>query len=240
MVELDEKVTKIVMMFHQAFWNWFDATAWYPLGRTSGATAYPALMMTSGAWSRFLSPVFHSNLTPIAFLGRSAAIWKALQMINIPVNIRDVSVQLAPAFSSLTAFATYLFAKEVGKSGSKESVGLWSALFIGIVPGYAHDLSFLRLCQHASTNFAFLSSRSYISRSVAGSYDNEAIAIFILMITFYFWLRTIREGSILFGGITALSYFYMVAAWGTFCSRSLFIPIIPLSQVLCDLHGSGN
>jgi asparagine N-glycosylation enzyme membrane subunit Stt3 len=39
-----------------------------------------------------------------------------------------------------------------------ESAGLFAAAFIGIVPGY-------------------------ISRSVAGSYDNEAIAIFLLMFT---------------------------------------------------------
>jgi dolichyl-diphosphooligosaccharide--protein glycosyltransferase len=119
----------------------------------------------------------------------SGAIWAALQKLNIPVDIRDVSVQLAPIFSSLTALATYLFAKQVGAVGSQESTGLWAALFIGIVPGY-------------------------ISRSVAGSYDNEAIAIFILMITFYFWIKTVKEGSVMYAGVTALFYFYMVAAWG--------------------------
>lgn len=119
----------------------------------------------------------------------SGAIWAALQKLNIPVDIRDVSVQLAPIFSSLTALATYLFAKEVGAIGAQESTGLWAALFIGIVPGY-------------------------ISRSVAGSYDNEAIAIFILMITFYFWIKTVKEGSVMYAGVTALFYFYMVAAWG--------------------------
>ena len=149
----------------QEFWNWFDPTAWYPLGRVVGGTLYPGLMVTSGL------------------------IWKALQTINIPVDIREVCVQLAPAFSGLTAFATYLFAKEVGKDGSREGTGLWAALFIGIAPGY-------------------------ISRSVAGSYDNEAIAIFILMMTFYLWIRAVKQGSALWGGVTALFYFYMVAAWG--------------------------
>jgi dolichyl-diphosphooligosaccharide--protein glycosyltransferase len=45
------------------------------------------------------------------------------------------------------------------KEMKDESAGLLAAAFIGIVPGY-------------------------ISRSVAGSYDNEAIAIFLLMFTF--------------------------------------------------------
>ena len=55
----------------------------------------------------------------------------------------------------------------------------------------------------------------YISRSVAGSYDNEAIAIFILIFTFYLWLRAVKEGSALYACFTALFYFYMVGAWGS-------------------------
>lgn len=30
------------------FLNWFDVTAWYPLGRIVGGTVYPGLMVTSG------------------------------------------------------------------------------------------------------------------------------------------------------------------------------------------------
>lgn len=70
-----------------------------------------------------------------------------------------------------------------------ESAGLLAAAFIGIVPGY-------------------------ISRSVAGSYDNEAIAIFLLMFTFYLWIKALKLGSAFFGTLAALFYFYMVAAWG--------------------------
>ena len=42
--------------------------------------------------------------------------------------------------------------------------GLASAAFVGIVP-------------------------SYISRSVAGSYDNEGVAIFALMFVFFFYVK---------------------------------------------------
>ena len=72
-----------------------------------------------------------------------------------------------------------------------ESAGLLAAAFIGIAPGY-------------------------ISRSVAGSYDNEAIAIFLLMFTFYCWIKALKTGSAFFGTLTALFYFYMVAAWGLY------------------------
>ena len=71
-----------------------------------------------------------------------------------------------------------------------ESAGLLAAIFIGIAPGY-------------------------ISRSVAGSYDNEAIAIFLLMFTFYAWIKALKQGSAFYGTVAAVFYFYMVAAWGT-------------------------
>jgi dolichyl-diphosphooligosaccharide---protein glycosyltransferase len=57
--------------------------------------------------------------------------------------------------------------------------------------------------------------RGYISRSVAGSYDNEAIAIFLLMFTFFLWIKALKTGSAFWGALTALFYFYMVAAWGS-------------------------
>lgn len=80
------------------------------------------------------------------------------------------------------------------------SAGLLAAAFIGIVPGY-------------------------ISRSVAGSYDNEAIAIFLLMFTFYLWIKAIKIGSALYGTLTAVFYFYMVAAWGESLSPHLLLRI---------------
>jgi asparagine N-glycosylation enzyme membrane subunit Stt3 len=35
----------------------------------------------------------------------------------------------------------------------------------------------------------------YISRSVAGSYDNEAVAIFALITTFYLWVSSGQESA---------------------------------------------
>ena len=72
-----------------------------------------------------------------------------------------------------------------------DSAGLLAAAFMGIVPGY-------------------------ISRSVAGSYDNEAIAIFLLMFTFFNWIKALKQGSAFFGAVAAVFYFYMVAAWGSY------------------------
>ncbi|CAE6442426.1 unnamed protein product [Rhizoctonia solani] len=167
------------------FWNWFDPTAWYPLGRVVGGTIYPGLMATSGL------------------------IYNFLHALHLPVDIRNICVMLAPGFSALTAYATYLFTKEM----KDESAGLLAAIFIGIAPGY-------------------------ISRSVAGSYDNEAIAIFLLMFTFWLWIRALKQGSAFFGTLAAIFYFYMVAAWGGYAFITNMIPLHALALVLMGRYSS--
>lgn len=125
----------------------------------------------------------------------SGSIHYILHSLNIPVHIRDICVFLAPIFSGLTAISTYLLTKEIWSAGA----GLFAACFIAIVPGY-------------------------ISRSVAGSYDNEGIAIFALQITYYLWVKSVKTGSIFWASMTALSYFYMVSAWGGYVFIINLIP----------------
>ncbi|CAG8538163.1 9265_t:CDS:2 [Ambispora gerdemannii] len=117
----------------------------------------------------------------------SAVIHNILHALNFPVDIRNICVLLAPLFSAFTAVAAYLLTVEIKDS----SAGLLAAAFIGVAPGY-------------------------ISRSVAGSYDNEGIAIFLLVFTFYLWIKALKLGSAFWGAWTALFYFYMVAAWVPF------------------------
>jgi dolichyl-diphosphooligosaccharide--protein glycosyltransferase len=127
----------------------------------------------------------------------SGVIYHALRFLTIPVDIRNVCVLLAPGFSGLTAVASYLLTKEVSDS---QSAGLLSAIFMGIAPGY-------------------------ISRSVAGSYDNEAIAIFLLVFTFYLWIKAVKTGSAMWGAFCALFYGYMVSAWGGYVFITNLLPL---------------
>ncbi|KAJ5200180.1 hypothetical protein N7472_005384 [Penicillium cf. griseofulvum] len=156
-----------------SFWDWFDDRTWHPLGRVTGGTLYPGLMVTSGV------------------------IYHILRLLTIPVDIRNICVMLAPGFSGLTSLAMYLLTSEMSHS---PSAGLLAAAFMGITPGY-------------------------ISRSVAGSYDNEAIAIFLLVFTFYLWIKAVKNGSIMWGALTALFYGYMVSAWGGYVFITNLIPL---------------
>lgn len=126
----------------------------------------------------------------------SGAIYHLLQLVNITVDIRNVCVFLAPLFSSFTTIVTYLLTKELRNSGS----GLVAAAMVAIVPGY-------------------------ISRSVAGSYDNEGIAIFCMLLTYYMWIKAVKTGTILWSTLAALAYFYMVSSWGGYV---FLINLIPL------------
>ena len=65
----------------------------------------------------------------------------------------------------------------------------------------------------------------YISRSVAGSYDNEAIAIFLLVFTFYLWIKSVKNGSAMWAAFTALFYGYMVSAWGGYVFITNLLPL---------------
>ena len=98
--------------------------------------------------------------------------------------------------ASNTALAAYALTKEV----KNESAGLVAAALIAVVPGY-------------------------ISRSVAGSYDNEGVAIFALVLCFWLWARAINTGSMFWSAACALAYFYMVSAWGGYIFIINLIPI---------------
>eukprot|EP00027_Filamoeba_sp_ATCC50430_P007582 CAMPEP_0168559388 /NCGR_PEP_ID=MMETSP0413-20121227/10497_1 /TAXON_ID=136452 /ORGANISM="Filamoeba nolandi, Strain NC-AS-23-1" /LENGTH=700 /DNA_ID=CAMNT_0008590613 /DNA_START=1 /DNA_END=2103 /DNA_ORIENTATION=+ len=135
----------------------------------------------------------------------AAVVFWVLNFFNITVNIRNVCVLLAPWFASNTAMVTYFLTKEVKNS----SAGLLAAAMIAIVPGY-------------------------ISRSVAGSFDNEGIAIFTLLFTYAMWVKSINTGSIFWSGMATLAYFYMVSAWGGYI---FIINLIPLYAFILLITG---
>jgi dolichyl-diphosphooligosaccharide--protein glycosyltransferase len=53
--------------------------------------------------------------------------------------------------------------------------------------------------------------KTFDNRSVAGSYDNEGIAIFCMLFTYYLWIKSVKTGAIYWSTLCALAYFYMVS-----------------------------
>eukprot|EP00761_Pharyngomonas_kirbyi_P010244 gb/GECH01010263.1/.p1 GENE.gb/GECH01010263.1/~~gb/GECH01010263.1/.p1 ORF type:complete len:707 (+),score=129.94 gb/GECH01010263.1/:1-2121(+) len=135
----------------------------------------------------------------------AAFIYWALRALHFTVDIRNVCVMLAPLFASNTTLSVYFLTREIKDSAS----GLLAAAMIALVPGY-------------------------MSRSVAGSYDNEAVAIFALITTFLLFVRAVRTGSLFWSFGASLAYFYMVNAWGGYV---FIINIVPIYVVALLLTG---
>ncbi|CAN6700509.1 unnamed protein product [Malus baccata var. baccata] len=93
---------------------------------------------------------------------------------------------------------------------------------------------------------------SYISCSMAGSYDNEAVAIFALVFTFYLYIRlgimfnvlqyllitlcnmqTLNTGSLFYATLNAIAYFYMVVL-GTLLDA--LVPVVGFNAVMTSEH----
>uniref|UniRef100_K3WYA6 dolichyl-diphosphooligosaccharide--protein glycotransferase n=1 Tax=Globisporangium ultimum (strain ATCC 200006 / CBS 805.95 / DAOM BR144) TaxID=431595 RepID=K3WYA6_GLOUD len=139
-------------------------------------------------------------------MAASAIIYWIAEFVGIPIEIRHVCVFIAPLFSAFSSLALYLLTKEVT---GKTTTALLAAMLLGVCP-------------------------AYISRSTAGSFDNEGIAIFLLIITFYLWIKAAHTGSMLWAGITALSYFGMVLSWGGYV---FIINVIPIHGENAAAHG---
>ncbi|GFS36278.1 staurosporin and temperature sensitive 3-like b [Actinidia rufa] len=135
----------------------------------------------------------------------AALIYWSLRFLRFAVHIREVCVLTAPFFASNTTIVAYFFGKELWDSGA----GLVSAALIAICPGY-------------------------ISRSVAGSYDNEGVAIFALLLTFYLFVKAVNTGSLAWALASAFGYFYMVSAWGGYV---FIINLIPLYVMVLLITG---
>ncbi|CAH8824479.1 unnamed protein product [Trichobilharzia szidati] len=135
----------------------------------------------------------------------SSFIYSLLHAIHVTIDIRNVCVFLAPLFSSFTTLVTFLLTRELQDSGA----GLLAAAMVAIVPGY-------------------------ISRSVAGSYDNEGIAIFCMLFTFYLWIKSVKTGYISWACACSLAYFYMVSSWGGYV---FLINIIPIHVLILMITG---
>lgn len=129
----------------------------------------------------------------------AAFMYNVLHFVGLKVNIRDVCVLTAPIFSAFTALSAYALTKEA----SDDAAGIVAAAIMAIVPGY-------------------------ISRSVAGSYDNEGVAITAMIFCFFLWTKSVNTGSLFWSGLATLSYLYMVACWGGYIFLINLIPIYVL------------
>ncbi|CAD2091433.1 dolichyl-diphosphooligosaccharide--protein glycosyltransferase subunit STT3, putative [Plasmodium vinckei brucechwatti] len=163
-----------------SFWNYFDDMSWFPLGRATGQTLFPGLMITT----YLIHKICHS--------------------MGLLIDMKIICIYIGPLFSVFTCILTYYLTKEVYNKKGRNSGGaaLIAALFVSISP-------------------------AHISRTVAGSYDNESISIFLLILCIYNWIKCLKEGTLFSVVLCSLSTYFMGLSWGAYIfiinSISLFM-----------------
>ncbi|GJM93161.1 hypothetical protein PR202_ga09691 [Eleusine coracana subsp. coracana] len=135
-------------------------------------------------------------------------IWWFINSLNIPLSVETLCAFTAPIFSTNASWATYLLTKEAKGPGA----GLMAATILAMVP-------------------------SYISRSVAGSYDNEAVAIFALIFTFYLYVKVCSWGGYTFIINVIRMHVLLCIVTGRYSSRLYiaYAPLVVLGTLLAAL-----
>lgn len=127
----------------------------------------------------------------------TAAILKwTLQKCHIMIDLIDFCIYMGPIASVGIVLVSFLYGKLLGGS----TLGCVVCFINSFIAGL-------------------------ISRSIAGSYDYECIAFFILITCFYFFSLALENGSILYATLSALFYGYMALTWGGYVFISNCIPL---------------
>ncbi|KAL3907677.1 MAG: hypothetical protein SGILL_008775, partial [Bacillariaceae sp.] len=183
----------------KAFFQWFDHMVWYPLGRPVGTTIYPGMQFTAVYIKRYILDNWSLNdvccYIP-AWFGAIATVVVGFLTYecSIPCN----------ASSSLAQWVIDLL-----KGKKTEPVTDSRPLALGL---------FSPALECAAVSMGMMAIvPAHLMRSVGGGFDNESIANSAMALTFYFWVRSLRnDQSAWIGALAGIAYFYMVATWGGF------------------------
>ncbi len=115
----------------------------------------------------------------------SAFFYFLLNGIGIQVDVLSVSLVLPAFMGALTAVVAFFLGREL----SNNTVGLFSGLFMAFIP-------------------------AYLTRTIAGFYDNECIGVFAIVLTSYLFLRGLKRGSLLSGVGAGVALGFLLVSWG--------------------------
>ena len=177
------------------FFQWFDYMSWYPLGRPVGTTIYPGMQFT--------------------------AVWIKNHIVGDAMSLNDVCCYIPAWFGVIASFVTGLIAYEITlecNCSNSILVALWDIITGGEMCEFRDKLCVKS--RHATAPvLSFLCATAtmavipaHLMRSVGGGFDNESVAMTAMVLTFYFWVRSLRAGddkSWMFGVLAGVAYFYV-------------------------------
>ncbi|MFW9769267.1 MAG: STT3 domain-containing protein [Candidatus Thorarchaeota archaeon] len=128
------------------------------------------------------------DMTTTSYVGvpfTSAFFYFLLNGLGIKVSVLAVSLVLPAFMGALTTIVAFFLGREI----SNNTVGLFSGLFMAFIP-------------------------AFLTRTIAGFYDNECIGVFAIVLTSYFFIRSLKRGSVLSGTAAGVSLGFLLVSWG--------------------------
>ena len=105
--------------------------------------------------------------------------------LGLDISLMVICYYQPALMGALTCVAMYFLGKELGN----KKIGILAALFLAISPGH-------------------------LQRTVVGFFDHESLGILFLILTLYFYARSLRTGSLSSTLLAGLSLGILSASWG--------------------------
>lgn len=120
----------------------------------------------------------------------------------------NVTIQQAAYFSPVIyGFLTILVSYFLGKEAISPRAGLFTAFFMSLSP-------------------------AYLSRSIAGFYDNESVGVLFLVLTLLFFIKGIKRGGTVSAFLSGISLGILIGSWGAYRYILDLLPLAVLFLVL--------
>jgi dolichyl-diphosphooligosaccharide--protein glycosyltransferase len=193
----------IIYIYQYLYWNgaarffqWFDHQSWYPLGRPVGTTIYPGMQFVAVWIKRYLLTTWSLN-DVCCYVPTWFGVWSSLVTgliayeCSVPHNTS----------SSLLQFVLDMVNGAKSETVNVEGLKSWSPA----LEAFLFSMGMMAIVP------------AHLMRSVGGGFDNESVAVSAMVMTFYCWVRSLRNAdaySYLWAFATAASYGFMVSAWG--------------------------
>jgi len=126
-----------------------------------------------------------------------------LGILSINVTIQQAAYFSPVIYGFLTIIASYF----LGKEAISPRAGLFTAFFMSLSP-------------------------AYLSRSIAGFYDNESVGVLFLVLTLLFFIKGIKRGSTVSAFLSGISLGILIGSWGAYRYMLDLLPLAALFLVL--------
>jgi dolichyl-diphosphooligosaccharide--protein glycosyltransferase len=233
------------------FFTWFDDMSWYPLGRPIGTTIYPGMQFTA-VWIKRYIVGDKMSLNDVccyipAWFGAIASILVGLITYECCLECNS-STTLVQVVSDLfhkdnvvvdekreDRIQRQMKSSDTERKKDKHTHQEQQLLNSTKKSSVPDDCS---QCENNNYDPSIESAifamgimgmvPAHLMRSMGGGYDNESVAVTAMLLTFYFWVRSLRNGdekSYLYGVAAGLAFFYMASCWGGYVFVSNLIAL---------------